>query len=62
MVKYHGVLKRVNHGIPYNYHAQYIKSMVYHSLPCNVMVYHVISPNTMIYHVILWCIFIRVDM
>ena len=24
MVKYHGVLKKANHGIPYIYHTQYM--------------------------------------
>ena len=38
MVEYHGVLKQVNHGIPYNYHTQYMKK---HGLPqYTVMVYH----------------------
>ena len=65
---YHVVWKQVNHGMSYNYDAQYMKK---HGLPCNVMVYHVIPQNTMVYQttewslnkkiiVILWYIFIVV--
>ena len=44
MVKYHGVLKQVNHVIPYIYHAQYMKE---DGVPQLTMVYHVIPWYTM---------------
>ena len=51
MVKYHGVLKQVNYGIPYNYHTQYMNNhgiswynMVYHVIPCYIFI-RVFSTN-----------------
>ena len=43
MVKYHGVLKQVNHDIP-----QF--TIQCHGIPCNTMVYHGISWYIMVYH------------
>ena len=45
MVKHHGVLKQVNHGIPYTILYEKTRSTI---------VYHVMSWYAMAYHVLLW--------
>ena len=72
IVKYLGALKQVNHGIPYIYHAKYMKkhglsqftmychgAMVYYVIPCKITKHHGIPCNSMAYYVIPWYVFIR---